>query len=289
MVDVHVEAHPDGVRRHQKIHLSLLIQRHLGVPRPRAEAAHHDRATAFAAPDQFGDGVDLGGTESDHGGARRQTHEFGRPRVGQLRQTGPRLNGRVRHQAAQQRADRLGAEEHRLDHAAGVQQALGEHVATVGIGAKLDLVDRDELDIAVERHRLHRAGEPFGVGRDDLFLPRNQGDAPRTFAGDHAIVVLPREQAQREADDAGGVAEHPLHGKMRLAGIRRTEDGLHAGGETGIQAVHGRMFVRRGEECMGFWGDRAGLYATDAHPAVLLSLRVAPDPLGAVTIDSTGW
>jgi hypothetical protein len=27
---------------------------------------------------------------------------------------------------------------------------------------------------------------------------------------------------------------------MGLAGVRRTEDGLHMGGETGVQAVHGQ-------------------------------------------------
>src|ERR1700726_257277 len=44
------------------------------------------------------------------------------------------------------------------------------------------------------------------------------------------------------------MGEHPLDGKVRLAGIRRTEDGLHAGGETGVQAVHGQdvCAARRG-------------------------------------------
>ena len=44
-----------------------------------------------------------------------------------------------------------------------MQQAVGEDVAAVGIGAELDLVHRDEFGVAVERHRLDRAGEPARV------------------------------------------------------------------------------------------------------------------------------
>ena len=193
VIDVHVEAHADGVRRHQEVHLPLLIQRHLSVPRSRAEAAHDHGAAAFTAADQFGDGVDLGGAERDHGGARRQSHKLRRTGIGQLRQPRAGFDQSVRHQTAQQRADGLGAEEHGLDHAARVQQALGEHMAAVGVGAKLDFVHRDELDMAVERHRLHRAGEPFGVGRDDLFLASDEGDVVDAFTGDHAVVVLTRQ------------------------------------------------------------------------------------------------
>ena len=54
--------------------------------------------------------------------------------------------------------------------------------------------------------------------------------------GDHAVVVLARQQAEREADDAGGVGQQPLDGEMRLAGVGRAEDGLDARGESG----HGR-------------------------------------------------
>ena len=41
-----------------------------------------------------------------------------------------------------------------------VQQPVGEDVAAVGVGAKLDLVDGDELGGAVERHGFDGAGEP---------------------------------------------------------------------------------------------------------------------------------
>ena len=127
-------------------------------------------------------------------------------------------------------------------------------MAAVGVGAELDFVHRDKFDLAVERHRLHGAGEPFGVGRDDLFLAGDESDVFGALAGHHAVVVLARRQPRREADDAGGLAKHSLHGKVRLAGVRRTEDGLHAGRETGVQPCMDRMFVRRGAECKGFRG-----------------------------------
>ena len=43
--------------------------------------------------------------------------------------------------------------------AARVQQAMGEDVAALGVGAELDFVDGEKLDLAVERHRLDRADE----------------------------------------------------------------------------------------------------------------------------------
>ena len=67
MVDVHVQAHADRVGRDQEIDLLLLVKRHLGVAGARRQPAHHHGAAAAPAADQFGDGVDLGGAERDHG------------------------------------------------------------------------------------------------------------------------------------------------------------------------------------------------------------------------------
>jgi Thiolase, N-terminal domain. len=51
--------------------------------------------------------------------------------------------------------------------AAGVQQAVGEDVAALGVGAELDLVDRQELDLAPQRHGLDRCrrNSAAGAGR----------------------------------------------------------------------------------------------------------------------------
>ena len=42
---------------------------------------------------------------------------------------------------------------------ARMQEPVGEDVAAFGVGAELDLVDGEKLDLAVERHRLDRADE----------------------------------------------------------------------------------------------------------------------------------
>jgi len=104
------------------------------------------------------------------------------------------------------------------------RNGINDDLCTVAVAA----------NVAIERHRLHRAEEPFGVGRDDLFLAGDQGDVAHAFLGDHAVVVLTRQRTEREAGDAGGMGEQPLDGKMRLAGVRRTEDGLYAHGKTGV-------------------------------------------------------
>jgi hypothetical protein len=54
--------------------------------------------------------------------------------------------------------------------AAPVQDAVGEDVAAFGVGGQLDLVDGQELDLALHRHGLDRADEIGRAGRDDLFL-----------------------------------------------------------------------------------------------------------------------
>src|SRR3546814_3562717 len=51
---------------------------------------------------------------------------------------------RLGHQLLEHRTDGLGAQEHGLGDAAGVQQAVGEDVSALGVGAELDLVDGEE-------------------------------------------------------------------------------------------------------------------------------------------------
>jgi len=76
MVDVHVEAHADGVGGHQEVHFAGLEKGHLGVAGARAERAHHHRRSAPLAADELGDGVDLLGGEGDDGAAPRQAADF---------------------------------------------------------------------------------------------------------------------------------------------------------------------------------------------------------------------
>ena len=114
-----------------------------------------------------------------------------------------------------------------------MQQALGEYVAAVGVGAELDLVDgeefrSDEAAATVDRHRLDRAGEIPCAGGHDLFLAGDQRDVAFPLGGDHAVVVLARQQPQREADDAGVVRQQALDGEMGLAGVGGAKHRLDA-------------------------------------------------------------
>ena len=73
VVDVHVQAHADGVGGDQEVHLARLEQLDLGVAGAGAQGAHDHRRPAALAADQLGDGVDLLGREGDDGerGGRR--------------------------------------------------------------------------------------------------------------------------------------------------------------------------------------------------------------------------
>ena len=59
MIDVHVEAHADGIGSDEEIHFTGLIKRHLGVARARRQRAKHDSGAAALAADQFGDAINI--------------------------------------------------------------------------------------------------------------------------------------------------------------------------------------------------------------------------------------
>ncbi len=248
MTHIHVQAHADGVGGHQEIDLARLKQFDLGVAGAGAQRAHHHRRAAALAADQFGDGVDRVGREGDHGAAPGQAGQFLGAVIGQAREALPRLDFSVRAQAANQGAHGRRAQQHGLRAAARMQQPMGEDVAALGIGAQLDLVDRQEFHLAVQRHGLHRADEILRPGRDDLFLARDQGHAARATRLDHPIIDLAGQEAQRQADHARGVTQHPLHGQVGLAGIGRAKHGHETRGRSARRAItHAAKVGRRGE------------------------------------------
>jgi len=105
-----------------------------------------------------------------------------------------------------------------------VQQSRGEDVAALAVGAKLDLVDREELDLSVERHRFDRAHKIARVRRQDFFFAGDQRDRARALELDDPIVIFPRQKPQREADHAALVIEHALDRQVGLTRIRRPQD-----------------------------------------------------------------
>jgi len=86
--------------------------------------------------------------------------------------------------------------------AARVQQALGEDVAAFRVGDQLDLIDGQELDLALQRHGLDGADEIGRARRDDLLLAGDQGDGGGPALLDDPLIDLARQQAQRQADHA---------------------------------------------------------------------------------------
>ena len=224
MVEIHVETHADRIGGDQIVDLACLEHPDLGVARPRAQRAEHDRRPAALPSDQLGQREHIGHGKGDDGAARRQPRYLLLAGVGECRKARPADMFEFRDQTAHQRLDRVGAEKHRLRETAGMQQARGKDMAALGIGAELNLVDGEEIDGPIERHQFDGAHEIRRVGRQDLFFAGDQRHRSRAAQFDDAVVVLACQQPQRKPDHPAPVAEHALDGEMGLAGIGRPED-----------------------------------------------------------------
>ena len=123
-----------------------------------------------------------------------------------------------------------------------MQHPVGEEMTALRIGRHLDFIDGHERNRTLDRHRLDGADEIAGAGRCDLLFAGDQRDLGRTLDLHDAIVILARQQAQREADHARFVAEHAFDREIGLAGIGGTEDGRQAAG--GAAERHGATFAR---------------------------------------------
>ena len=227
MVDIEVEAHADGVGGDQEIDIARLEDLDLGIARARRQRAEDDGGAAALAADQLGDGIDLVGREGDHGGAARQAGDLFRAGKGEHRHARPRHHVDAGDKLLDDPAHRRGAEEQRLLAAAEVQHAIGEDVAALEIAGELDLVDGEEGDIGLRRHRFNGADTEARRRRQDLLLAGDQGDLIGTDALGDAVVDLAGEKPERQTDHPGGVAKHPLDGEMGLAGVGRSEYGDH--------------------------------------------------------------
>jgi hypothetical protein len=146
------------------------------------------------------------------------------PAIGELRQSRPGDDIGAGQQMLDQRADGFRADQDRLLGAAPVEQCIGEDMAAVGIGSKLDFIDRDEGDVEIARHRLDRRDPVARGARTDLFLA---GDQRHRFPAQPVRQPLHRPRAPAGA--AAGrsarrhVPQHPLDGVMGLAGIGRSK------------------------------------------------------------------
>lgn len=190
----------------------------------RGERAQHHRCPAALTADEFGNAIDIFGGERDDRRTARQTGELFRAGVRKIGKPGAGDEVGARHETLDQAAHRIGAEKHRFFLAAREEQPVGEDMAALRIGAELDFVDHQAGDAYVQRHRLDGADVITRVRGNDFFFAGDEGGGGGAFEADDLVVNLPRQKAQGKADHAGAMGQHPLDGKMSLAGIGGAED-----------------------------------------------------------------
>ena len=238
VIDIKIEAHADRIGGDQIIDVTGLEHLDLRVAGARAERSQHHGRPATLTPDQFGDGVNLVRREGDDRGAARLPGDLAVAREFKLRQPRARDDARARQQPLDDRAHGGGAEQQGLVAATTMENAIGENMAAFKIGGDLDFIDGEERHVEVARHRFDRRNPEARARRLDLLLAGDQGDGIHSGAVGDLVVEFAGEQPQRQADNAGGMRQHPLDGQMGLAGVGRTEHRRHA--RTGRATIAGR-------------------------------------------------
>ena len=238
VIDIHVDAHADGVGRHQEVRVAGLIERDLRVACAWTQRAEHHRRAAALAAHKIGDAINVIRRKGDDGGAPGQAGEFLVARISEVAETRAGDEVSMRHEALDRAAHRLRAHEQGFFFAARVQQAIGKDMATLGIGAKLDFIDSEKGHAEIHRHRFDGADEIFRVGRNDLLFAGDQRADIRALQHHDLVVDLAGEKAQWQADHAGFVREHALDRIMRLAGVGGAEDGGHAADAMPLVPAH---------------------------------------------------
>jgi len=98
-------------------------------------------------------------------------------------------------------------------------QPVGEDVAALRVGAKLHLVNGQEIRAHALWHCLDGADPIGGAVGHDALLAGDQGHHRGAADGHYFVVDLAREQAQGQPDDARAVGEHSLDGVVGFAGV----------------------------------------------------------------------
>ena len=135
MRDIKVQAHADGIGRHQIIDIAILIQFHLRIAGARAQRAHHDGRTALGPAQQLGDRIYIFNRKPDDGGPIWHAAYLFRTCVGQGRESLAPQELDMRHQCGNRATHGLGPQQQRLVQAPRMQQPMGKDMTTLGIGA----------------------------------------------------------------------------------------------------------------------------------------------------------
>ena len=205
MVDIEIEPHADRIGRDDVVDIAGLEQLDLGVAGAGRQGAEDDGGAALLPAHQLGDRIDLLGREGDDRRARRQARDLLLAGEGELREPGARHDIDAREQALDQGARDRGADDQGLLDAARMQQPVGEDMPAVEIGRELDLVDGDEGNLDVARHRLD-GGDPVArLLRLDLLLAGDERD------GVGARLARPRGHRPRAPGAAAAGRSRPPH------------------------------------------------------------------------------
>ena len=174
MVDIHVEAHADGIGGNDVIDIARLVEGDLGVAGSGAKRPQNHSGATTVAADQFGRRIDHVGREGDDGRAAGQPGDLLLPGIEQLRKAWPGDEIGLGQQFFENGAHGGSTQQHGFVAAPAVQHPVGEDVTALEIGAKLHLVDCQEGHIDIGWHGLDRADPIAGIDGDDLFLAGDQ-------------------------------------------------------------------------------------------------------------------
>jgi len=121
---------------------------------------------------------------------------------------------------------RFRAHKQRFLHPARIENPVRKNMPALMIGHELHFVDGQKGKAFFDRHGFDGADIKPRLGRNDFLFTRNQRNLRRALLHHNAVINLPREQPQRQTDDARTMRQHPLNRVMGLTGIRRAENGL---------------------------------------------------------------
>ena len=194
MVYVKVEAHADRIRRHQIVDLTVLVHIDLRVARARAQRPHNHRRTTFLTPDQLCYRIYIFNRKTDNRTAWLHPAYLFRTNIRQSGHSFALNELRVRDQLPNGAAHRVRAKKKRLVQTARAQQPVGKDVATLGVGAELDFIDRQKIAAHPLWHRLDGADPILRARRDDPLLSGDESDHGRATCGNDPVVDLARQQ-----------------------------------------------------------------------------------------------
>ena len=92
-------------------------------------------------------------------------------------------------------------------------------MAPLGIRTKLHFINGQKIAAHPFGHRLDRAHPILRTLWHDAFFAGDQSHNRRPAHRDDLVVNLARKQAQRQADNASAMAQHPLDRVMRFTGV----------------------------------------------------------------------